>query len=723
MKVQQFRNLAVKNFHDEELVVIFRALNLAIDAHSGQKRESGEDYIVHPIEVAAILIKHGLDYETIAASLLHDVIEDTKYTFDMIKDMFNETILDLIDGVTKIGKINFKTREDEQAENLRKMLLAMSKDIRVIIIKLADRLHNMRTLSFKSPERQIANAKETLEIFAPIAGRLGMGTIKCELEDLAMKYLYPDAYQDIVNKISATKETREKFVEQTSKILNEKLKELDIQGEVNGRQKHIYSIYLKMQRGKTFDQIYDLIALRIIVPTIKDCYEMLGVIHTMWKPLPGRFKDYIAMPKPNFYQSLHTTVISQYGAPFEIQIRTYKMHKVAEFGIAAHWKYKEKKGLDGEEDKLAWIREVIELQKDTKDSKELLETTKMDLYPDEVFIFTPEGDVKSLQYGATALDFAYKVHTEVGNTCVGVKIDSKIMPLNTVLQNGNIVEIITNKSSKGPSRDWLNYVVTQAAKNKIKAYFKKTQRQNNIKVGRDMLEREAKKRALNLKNLLTQNNIETICQKYSVHSIDDIYSMIGFGDLKPAQVMLRLTNIIDKEIKQQETLLVAADYQFDNSKNVNAHKERKKQGSGVIIKGFDDFLIRISRCCHPVPGDKIVGYITRGRGVCIHRADCKNVPSFEKERIIEAYWPLEQTGDSKYRSKIELVAYRVVGVLASITTIISQFNMQIVSMKINDLEKDKTHIVIGIEIKDLDDVKKVIDALQQTKNVIEVYRG
>lgn len=694
---------------------IMQAYEFAKKAHEGQKRQSGEDYFVHPCAVSEILIDMGLDYETVMAAFLHDVIEDTPHTAEELNDLFGKSVVMLVNGVTKLNKLQFKSSVDEQAENLRKMLFAMSDDIRVIIIKLADRLHNMRTLLFKSPERQKEISRETLDIYAPIAERLGMGTIKGELEDLAMRYINPDDYYALVQKISAKKVERQQFVQNVVKDIKAKLAEMKIDGEVNGRPKHFYSIYKKMQSGKEFEQIYDLIAVRIIVDSIKDCYAVLGAIHTMWKPLPGRFKDYIAMPKTNNYQSLHTTVISQYGSPFEIQIRTHEMHDIAEFGIAAHWKYKEGRLTSDQnimDNRMQWIRSIMEVQKDLRDNAEFLQSLKVDLYPDEVFVITPKGQVISLPKGATGIDFAYAVHTEVGNKCVGIKVDGKIVPINTRLSNNSIVEVITSNASKGPSRDWLKFVATGSARNKIRAYFKREMREENVKRGREMLEREAKHRNYNLSALL--NNEEWL-KYFKAHygangNMDDIYAEIGYGNLTTNKVILKLIDCFKKSGLDMPPII----------SSVKQTKQSSKKGTGVLIRGYDDFLIRLAHCCNPVPGDKIVGYISRGRGVSIHRADCPNMKHIEDERIIEANW--SNNMNSQFTANLEVICVNKSKLLVDVTTFFANRKQTLNAVNLKVGEDLNAIITISVDITNIQELDDMINKLRGIEGVYDVHR-
>lgn len=706
------------NYPSEQYEMLVKAFEFAKKAHEGQKRQSGEDYFIHPCAVSEILVDLCLDYETVIAALLHDVIEDTPCTSEQLEKEFGKQVVMLVNGVTKLDRLQFATKEDEQAENLRKMLFAICDDIRVIIIKLADRLHNMRTLGFKSEDKQKITAKETIEIYAPIAARLGMGNIKGELEDLSMRYLVPEEYYSLVEKVVAKKVERQNFVEKVVEEINEKLAIMNIHGEVNGRPKHFYSIYKKMKAGKNFEQIYDLIAVRIIVDNIKDCYAVLGAIHTMWRPMPGRFKDYIAMPKANKYQSLHTTVITNYGSPFEIQIRTQEMHAIAEYGIAAHWKYKEGLLTSDQsviDDRIQWLRSIMEVQKDLKDNTEFLQSLKIDLYQDEVFVLTPKGDVVSLPKGATGVDFAYNVHSEVGNKCVGIKVDGKMVPINTRLENNTIVEVITSNNSKGPSRDWLKFVVTPSARNKIRQFFKKNERGENIKTGKDMLEREAKHRGYNLYELISNTKwLESMKAQRNVNDIDDVFAEVGYGNLTANSVLLKLIDSFKKTVKEKTNGLVIKPEQS------NAQNNHKRNSSGILIKGYDDFLIRLSQCCNPVPGDRIIGYISRGRGVSIHRADCPNMRSVEKERIIEATWP--NTLNHKFSASLQIVCIDRANLMLDITMLLANDKKHI--LKINARLEDKLKAIIDIvvEIENIDELDGLINKILAVDGVTEVYR-
>jgi len=711
MSTESFIN-KIKDFYSgEKLDAIIKAYDFAEKAHEGQKRKSGEDYIIHPCAVAEILESLSMDSEVIIAALLHDALEDTQVTkADIIKE-FGEETERLVSGVTKLKMLKYSNKEDEQAENLRRMFIAMAKDIRVIIIKLADRLHNMRTLEFVIPEKQQSVARETMDIYAPLAGRLGISSIKCELDDLSMKFLYPEDYKRITEQLSDKVEQRKVIVDKVCEDIRAKLIIMNLHGEVFGRQKHLYSIYKKMTiQSKELHEIYDLIAVRVLVDTVKDCYAVLGEIHEKWKPLPGRFKDYIAMPKPNMYQSLHTTVITNYGSPIEIQIRTYEMHKIAEYGIAAHWKYKEGAQTDTDvETKFAWLRSMLESQTEMKDSKEFLDTLKVGLYTDEVFVFTPKGDVYNLPLDSTGIDFAYSIHSAVGNKCVGVKINNKIVPLNTKLHTGDIVEILTSNTSKGPSRDWLKIVKTSSAKAKIKQFFKKEMRDENIKRGRIMLEKQAKRNGYELDDLLKAEFLEPIMSKYNLPTTDDLYSTVGYGGLTTNQILLRLIEMYKKDVIKNSPI-----------PQVEEEIKHTKSSNGVIIKGYNDFKIRFANCCNPVPGDEIVGFISRGRGVTIHRADCINIKNFEKARMIETEW--QQGVHQTFTASIRVDAIDRAGLFADVSTTFAENN---ISMKAANARVEKNHtaiITISAELDDITTLDKIIGKLKKLNGVTNVRR-
>lgn len=695
---------------------ILKAYDFAERAHQGQLRMSGEPYFTHPCHVAEVLVDLNFDSATIVAALLHDVLEDTEVTDEQMRNEFGEEVLSLVEGVTKLDKLQFKNAEDEQAENLRKMFFAMAKDIRVLIIKLADRLHNMRSLSSLPRHRQLAMARETLDIYAPLAGRIGISQIKCELDDLSMMYLYPDEHAELVKMVSSKLSERQEFIDKLCETIKEKLQELGIKGDVWGRPKHLYSIYKKMvNKGKTFDQIYDLSAVRVIVETVKDCYAVLGAIHTIWKPIPGRFKDYIAMPKPNFYQSLHTTVMTKIGVPFEIQIRTKAMHTIAEYGIAAHWRYKEGNTSnnipDGLNNKLSWLKNEVEVQGELENSKEFMDSLKIDLFSDEVFVFSPKGDVINLPVGSTPVDFAYHIHSAIGNKCVGAKINTKIVPLSTILENGDIIEIITSNSAKGPSRDWLKFVKTASAKAKIRQFFKKEMLEENIKQGKEMLEKEAKRRGYAYSDLAVPSWLNYIMHRYSMSTVDDLYATIGYGGLTTNQVLLKLIEFYKQEVESKKVP------EFSE-----ANPKRTASG-GVIIKGYDDFLIRLSHCCNPVPGDDIVGYISRGRGVTVHRQDCPNVKGMEKERLIEASWPAQQNGGKTFVATIQINTENRGGMLASITTLISNQKVPITSASARVENADNAVVIISVEISNISVLKDLIEKIRRIPGITDVFRA
>lgn len=698
-------------FSEEQAALLDKVFDYAYRMHDGQKRDSGEPYIVHPTAVANILLDIGLDCSTIAAALLHDCIEDTPATESEIRTLFGAEIAELVMGVTKLDKITFKSKEEEQAENFRRMFFAMAKDIRVILIKLADRLHNMRTISGISVERQQAMAKETLEIYAPLASRLGLSYFKCELEDLCLKVMNPAVYDALVHEVALKRAERNELVSRICAQLTKLLQDLKVDGEVSGRPKHFYSIYKKMLKdNRTFDQIYDLTAVRVIVSTVKDCYEVLGMIHTMWKPIPGRFKDYIAVPKPNNYQSLHTTVMTSYGMPFEIQIRTYDMHRIAEYGIAAHWKYKENRSSDSDlDEKLQWLRGVMDVQSDAASPQEFYESLKLDLYSGQVFIFTPKGDVLALAEGSTPVDFAYNVHSAIGNKCVGAKINNKIVPLETKLQMGDYVEIITSNNSKGPSRDWLRFVKTTQAKTKIKAFFKKELKEDNIKKGKEMLEKEAKNRGYSLSALMIPKWLDIIMQRYSISSLDDLYASVGYGGFTVNQILLKLIDFYKKEEDSKQ--------EFKKSSSV----VRKNDSQGIIVNGHDDLLVRLARCCSPVPGDDIIGFISRGRGVAIHRKSCSNLKNVENFRLIEAHWASAAT--SAFVVTLQVEATNSSGLLAKITTLISEMKLSIDSMNAR-LDKNKRAIInVGVRVNKIEDIDALINKIRNISEVENVFRS
>lgn len=704
-----------KNFSEAEFQELKAAYDFSAAAHEGQKRQTGEPYFIHPCAVVNVLVDLGFDdVSTLVAAFLHDVLEDTQVTADELEQKFGKEVLELVEGVTKLDKIKFVSAEDEQAENLRKMFFAMAKDYRVIIIKLADRLHNMRTLDALKPEKQIKIATQSLKIYAPLAGRLGLSFVKCELEDLAMRYLYPDDYYELVEFIKTKSKERQQFIEKICDELKAKLQELGIEGEVNGRQKHLYGIYKKMlKQGKNIEQIYDISAVRVIVNEVQDCYTVLGAIHTMWMPLPGRFKDYIAMPKPNGYQSLHTTVITKFKETFEIQIRTYEMHRIAEYGIAAHWKYKEgKTGATKIDDQINWLREVMDTQRESSDSHEFLENIEGNVFTDEVYVFTPKGKVLNLPVGSTTVDFAYAIHSAVGNKCIGAKVNGKIVPLNTVLNTGDIVEILTTNSGKGPSRDWIKFVKTASARTKIRQYFKKEMKEENIKRGKDMLERETKRRGYNLSELLSTAGLNYIMNRYTLSSIDDLYASVGFGGLTTNQIIVKLIDYFKRDLLSKNPVAEI---------KTTSTTGKSSSGNGVLIRGYDDFLVRLSHCCNPVPGDRIVGYVSRGRGVSVHCVDCPNVKNMEPERLIEAKW--DDVISQNFLASLKIYCENKGGILAAVTTIISNMKISITgAFARSDNDSGTAEITVMLEVKSTDQVEDVIKKLKTLPEVIDVHR-
>ncbi len=709
---------------DSDLDLIIRAYNFAESAHEGQYRKSGEKYFIHPVEVAKILAELELDIYTIAAGLLHDVVEDTKYTYKDIAENFGREIADLVEGVTKLGQIEYKSKEETQAENLRKMFMAMGKDIRVILIKLADRLHNMRTLKFMSEAKATEKARETVEIYAPIAHRLGISKVKWELEDIGLRYLDAQGYYELVEKVSKKRREREAFIEKVISILNEKLKASHIECDIYGRPKHFYSIYRKMHyQNKSFEELYDLMAVRAVVNSVKDCYGVLGIVHTIWKPIPGRFKDYIAMPKPNMYQSLHTTVVGPDGEPLEIQIRTWDMHRIAEYGIAAHWKYKEGH-TDASEDnmdiKLSWLRQMMEWQKELNDPKEFMEALKIDLFTNEVFVFTPKGDVIELPAGSTPIDFAYRVHTGVGNSCMGAKIDGRIVPIDYKLKNGNIVEIIRSSQSNGPSRDWLNIVKTSHAKNKIRQWFKKERREENIQRGREILEKEVKRQGYNPTEILKHKYISTILKKINQGNEEDLYATLGYGGITLAQVVPRLKELYEKENQKQKEEIKVQEKISDDKEYKN---KRKHSSQGVVVKGVDNILVRFAKCCNPLPGDEITGYITKGRGVSIHRHDCPNVSSNDPEtlsRLLEVEWHLEKK--VSFEAEIQIRANDRRGIVTEITHIISTEKMGLNGINARTNKEKVVNMNLLLEVNSIEELSSVMNKLKNIAGVIDVFR-
>ena len=703
--------------------LIMKAYNYAVEHHGEQKRRSGEPYIIHPLNVAYILAGVGLDEATICAALLHDVVEDTDATDADLRKDFGDEIADMVAGVTKLEAMQFTTVEEQQVEDYRKMFLAMGKDIRVIILKIADRLHNMRTLKYLKRDRQIANAKETMEIYAPLANRLGLYSMKWELEDLSFKYLYPEEYHELVEGINKKREERLKFIEKIMADIRVQLKKQHIDAEVTGRAKHLYSIYRKMKRdNKTLDQIYDLFALRILVNSIKDCYAALGVVHEMYSPMPGRFKDYIAVPKPNMYQSIHTTLLGDKGTPFEVQIRTWDMHRIAEYGIAAHWAYKEasyfgkKQSVKVEEDKLAWLRESLEWQKDMQDPQEFLTTLKTELFEDEVYVFTPKGKIIVLPREATPIDFAYNIHAEIGHHMTGCKINSKMMPIITPLKSGDIVEIITSDNSQGPSRDWLKFVKSSSAKNKIKSWFKKAQRSENIEKGKDLVEKEIKRIGLTHADLFKQEYIDPMMNKYNYKDLDEMYAAVGFGANSAFKVISRVLQEYRKEHVEDDI----EEKMEELAKGKN--KKTKPSNLGVVVKGIDNCLVKLAKCCNPVPGDEIIGYITKGRGVSVHRKDCTNIKNLisEENRMIDVEWYDENK--ETYQTDIEIRSNDRTGLLLDILKELGTTKAKILGVNTKTTKEKIAIIVVTLQVESLDELNKAIKVTRKVNSVYEVRR-
>ena len=726
---------SIQRYHpSDDISMVEKAYRLAFEAHKDQKRKSGEPYIIHPLCVAIILADLELDKETIVAGILHDVVEDTVMTTDGLAREFGAEVALLVDGVTKLTNISWdKDKVEMQAENLRKMFLAMAKDIRVILVKLADRLHNMRTLQYMKPEKQREKARETMDIYAPIADRLGISRIKTELDDLALKYLEPEVYYELSEKISLRKDAREAFVKGIVDEVKSHMDDAGIECKVDGRVKHFFSIYRKMvNQHKTLDQIYDLFAVRIIVDTVKDCYAALGVIHELYKPIPGRFKDYIAMPKPNMYQSLHTTLIGSNGQPFEIQIRTFEMHRTAEYGIAAHWKYKEsgsgKVAAGDEAAKLSWLRQILEWQKDTSDSKEFLSMVKgdLDLFSENVYCFTPSGDVKTLPSGSTTIDFAYSIHSAVGNKMVGARVNGKLVPIEYVIQNGDRIEVITSQNSKGPSRDWLALVKSTQAKNKINQWFKSELKEDNIVRGKDLIDRYCKTKGINFGDLNKPEFQEKVMQRYAFRDWDSVLASIGHGGLKEGQVINKMIEEREKKTRKEVTDTNILDGLSEISGN-KAEVSKKSKG-GIMVKGIHDVAVRFSRCCSPVPGDEIVGYVTRGRGVSIHRTDCVNIinlPSEERTRLIEAEWQQPEDDSStkeRYTTEIQIYANNRIGMFVDISKVFTERQIDITSMNVRTSKQGKATIIMTFDIHGIEELNRLTDKLRQIDGVIDIER-
>ena len=725
----------VRRYHpSDDISLIERAYKVANDAHKDQARKSGEPYIIHPLCVAIILADLEMDKETIAAGLLHDVVEDTIMTTDQIRAEFGDDVALLVDGVTKLGQLQYQgDKLDLQAENMRKMFLAMAKDIRVIIIKLADRLHNMRTLKHMTPEKQQEKARETMDIYAPIAQRLGIMKVKVELDDLSLKYLQPDVYYDLVDKIAVRKVERERYVQNIVDEVSAHIERAGIKAKIDGRVKHFFSLYKKMKnQNKTIDQIYDLFAVRIIVDTVKDCYAALGVIHEMYKPIPGRFKDYIAMPKANMYQSLHTTLIGSSGQPFEIQIRTYEMHKTAEYGIAAHWKYKEasdgkKINTGAEEEKLSWLRQILEWQRDMSDNREFMNLLKsdLDLFSDSVYCFTPTGDVKNLPAGSTPIDFAYSIHSAVGNKMIGARVNGKLVTIDYVINNGDRVEILTSQNSKGPSRDWLNVVKSTQARNKINQWFKNELKDDNIIKGRELLLSYCKAKAINQVDIMRPEYMESIMKKFGFRDWESVLAALGHGGLKEGQIINKMKEMYDrdhpKELSDEEVIKAV-----EESAAAKQMLPRSKTENGIVVKGIHDVAVRFSKCCSPVPGDEIIGFVTRGRGISIHRTDCVNIinlPEIERSRLIDAEWQDESIdGKGRYFAEITIYANNRNGLLADVSRALTEKNIDIQSMNTRTSKQGVATMNVAFEISSKEELNRVIDKLHNIESVLSIER-
>ncbi|MGL4761639.1 MAG: RelA/SpoT family protein [Sarcina sp.] len=705
-----------------DIKLVKKAYDLAFAAHIEQKRESGEPYITHPINVAMILADMGMDTSTIVAGILHDVIEDTDYTYDDIKDRFGEEIANLVDGVTKLGQIQYKSKQEQQADNVRKMLLAMARDIRVIIVKLADRLHNMRTLKHMRPEKQKAKAQETLDIYAPLAHRLGISKIKWELEDLCLRYIHPQEYYSLVKDIAEKRVEREHNIEKIVCDIDENLKQASLICDIEGRPKHFYSIYKKMvSKNKSLDQIFDLTAIRILVNSVKDCYAVLGIVHTIYKPIPGRFKDYIAMPKPNMYQSLHTTVIGEAGRTFEIQIRTFDMHRTAEYGIAAHWKYKQGENVKEPsfENKLGWLQEILEWQDETSDAEEFMEGFKLDLFSDEIFVFTPKGVVLNLPAGATPIDFAYRIHTDVGNRCIGAKVNGKMVTLDCKLKTGQIIEVLTSTTSKGPNMSWLNFAKSNQARSKIKQWFKRIRKEENIEKGKDLIEKESKKQSINFMDVAKGERYDKLMKKYNFNVVEDVFAGIGAGIMSANAVISKLKG----EVQEVSTLEKTQNDIEEHLAKSEKVKAKCGNTSGVSVKGLSNLMTRFAKCCNPVPGDEIVGYVTKGRGISVHRADCSNfkhIIEVRNEKIVEVSWN-SKNGEC-YEAELEIRADDTAGYLSDVMMVISDLKVHVTSLNAKTTKNNFAHINMKVKVDSLDKLRDLMKKFRKIKGTKEVYR-
>lgn len=727
ISVEEFFEMIKKYLNDNQVAFVHKAYDVAAKAHANQRRKSGEPYIIHPLGVATILAELQMDETTLAAAFLHDVVEDTETTLDQLKEMFGVKVADLVDGVTKLGKIEYISKEDQQIENYRKMFLAMAKDIRVIMIKLADRLHNMRTMKYMPVHKQQSISRETMEVYAPLAHRLGIYTIKWELEDLAFRYMEPEIYYDLVEQVKVKRREREAMIHEAMAEIKEHLDEQHIKCEIQGRPKNFYSIYKKMQRDhKELSEIYDLLAIRVLVDTVADCYGTLGVVHSLWRPIPGRVKDYIAVPKSNMYQSLHTTVLYHNGQPLEIQIRTFEMHRISEFGIAAHWRYKESGGKSnmpsgGDKDfeaKLSWLRQLLEWHKDMSDSRDFVNTVKMDVFADEVFVFTPRGDVIDLPVGSVPIDFAYRIHTDVGNRCVGAKVNGRIVPLDYKLSNGDIVEVITSKQATGPSRDWMNIVGSSDTRNKIRSWFKKERREENIAKGREMLEKETKRLGYDIKVLLKADKLKTVAASFRLDGEEALYASVGYGGVTLNGVMSKLVELYKKEQK----LTVTKDLS-QLLAELKPRRSKAKASHGILVKGEEGIMVKLARCCNPIPGDPVIGYITRGSGISVHRTDCPNVLSNnpdEQRRLIEVSWDI--TTDAVYKVNIVINASNRPGMMADIMQVTSEAKLNINALNCRTDKHKNAYITMGLDISNLEQLDNIMNKIKRMKGVYSVER-
>lgn len=713
-----------------DLELIGRAYDRAREMHDGQLRKSGEPYLIHPIAVAEILADLGMDEDTIVAGLLHDVVEDTPYTSEQLIEEFGEEVELLVDGVTKLGSLKFESKEQRQAENLRKMFLAMSKDIRVLIIKLSDRLHNLRTINYMNESKIIDKCRETLDIYAPLASRLGIYAMKFELEDIALKHLDKDAYYSLVQNVSQRKEEREEAIQQVIGEIQEALEDLNIHYDIYGRSKHFYSIYKKMKyQHKQLDEIFDLTAVRIIVENVRDCYAVLGIVHTLWTPIPGRFKDYIAMPKPNMYQSLHTTVIGDSGSPFEIQIRTYEMHKIAEYGIAAHWKYKEGVKTDKEEVKLAWLRQTLEWQKDMKDPKEFMETLKVDLFASQVFVFTPQGDVLELPAGSTPLDFAFKIHSAIGCKCVGAKVNGKMVTIDHKLENGDIVEIVTSPNAAGPSIDWLKIAKSSTARNKIRQWLKKENKSDAVDKGKDVIDKYVRKKGYDPKDVLRNSFVNRAVKELNVHNTDELYTQLSHGGSfqgKVAALLFKYSNDEKQEqLEREKRKLEEAAASAERKEREEKEDRQRRENAGIGVEGVDNLMIRVAKCCNPVPGDEIIGFITKGRGISVHRTDCSNILSLPKEeqaRFINVYWNKEKL-DQSYNADISVIAEDRKGLFSSVSKVCEDMDVHIAGVNAKSTKEETVNVTLTLSISNKAQMEKILRALKSVPGVTEVFRA